>query len=133
MSPPNQYQRDFFDDFFEADFFEEDFFEELFFVVDFFAEDFFVVDFFEDADFFDDAEFFDGTLPPSRRASDRPIAIACFRLFTFWPDPLFSVPRFSLCSSVPTFSCAFSPYFAMRKSSLSMCTRIGAKGEPVSR
>src|SRR5262249_9747329 len=30
--------------------------------------------------------FFDGTLSPSARASDKPIAIACLRLVTFWPD-----------------------------------------------
>ena len=30
---------------------------------------------------------FRGTLPPFARASDNPIAIACFRLFTFPPLP----------------------------------------------
>src|SRR5215467_13070283 len=38
------------------------------------------VDFF--ADLRDDAFFF-GTLPPARRASDNPMAIACLRLLTF--------------------------------------------------
>ena len=33
------------------------------------------------------AAFFLGTLAPFLRASDRPIAIACFRLFTFPPFP----------------------------------------------
>lgn len=45
-------------------------------------------------DFFD---FLRGTLAPFFRASDSPIAIACFRLFTrppFPPRPDFSVPRF---------------------------------------
>jgi len=54
-----------------------------------------------------------GTLPPSLRASDKPIAMACLRLVTVLPDlPLFRVPRFSSCSAAPTFSFAFSPYFA---------------------
>jgi hypothetical protein len=35
-----------------------------------------------------------GTLAPSRRASARPIAMACLRLVTRLPElPLFSVPR----------------------------------------
>ena len=39
-----------------------------------------------------------------RRASDKPIAIACFRLFTFLPDrPLFSVPDFRFFMARPTF------------------------------
>lgn len=38
--------------------------------------------------------FFFGTLAPFFLASDNPMAIACFRLVTFFPDPLFSVPRF---------------------------------------
>jgi hypothetical protein len=29
-------------------------------------------------------DFFAGTFAPARRASERPIAIACFRLFTFF-------------------------------------------------
>jgi hypothetical protein len=38
-----------------------------------------------------------GTFPPLRRASDKPIAIACFRLFTFRPDrPLLSVSALHL-------------------------------------
>jgi hypothetical protein len=91
---------DFFDDFFDEDFFELDFFE-----VDFFELDFFEVDFFDD--------FFDGTLPPSRRASERPMAMACLRLVTFLPEPpLFSVPRLRSCIAFSTLSCAFFPYFA---------------------
>jgi hypothetical protein len=50
--------------------------------------------FFEDF-FFED--FFFGTLPPSFRASDNPIAIACFLLVTFLPDlPLFQGSFFAL-------------------------------------
>jgi hypothetical protein len=101
----------FFADFFDVvrfalvDFFDEDFFEE----VDFFEElDFFEDDFFAD-DFFDD--FFDGTLPPSRLASERPMAMACLRLFTFLPErPLFNVPRFISCMFSSTLSDAFVPY-----------------------
>ena len=52
--------------------------------------------------------FFAGTLPPSLRASDKPIAIACLRLVTFLPErPLLSLPDFSSCSAAPTFSFAF--------------------------
>jgi hypothetical protein len=80
-------------------FFEEDFFED-----DFFEEDF------VDAAFFEDA-FFAGTLPPARRASDSPMAMACLRLVTFLPElPLFSVPRFRSCITFSTFSDAFFPY-----------------------
>src|SRR5438045_1017108 len=66
--------------------------------------------FFED--FFDD--FFFGTLPPSLRASDNPIAIACFLLVTFLPDlPLFKVPSLRSCIAFLTFFCAFFPYLAI--------------------
>jgi hypothetical protein len=54
--------------------------------------------------------FFRGTFPPARRASDRPMAIACLRLFTFLPErPLFSVPRLRSCIALRTFCCAFFP------------------------
>ena len=44
------------------------------------------------------AAFFLGTLAPFRRASDKPIAIACFRLLTRLPLlPLVNVPFFRLC------------------------------------
>jgi hypothetical protein len=65
--------------------------------VDFF-EDFFEVDFF-------DEDFFDGTFPPARRASDKPMAMACLRLVTFLPvDPDLSVPFFRSCITFSTFS-----------------------------
>jgi low affinity Fe/Cu permease len=52
-----------------------------------------------------------GTLPPSRRASESPIAIACLRLFTFLPDPPErSVPRFRSCMAFSTFWEALRPY-----------------------
>ena len=54
-----------------------------------------------------------GTFAPERRASDRPIAIACFGFVTFLPEPLFSLPRFISCIVAPTFFDAFSPYFAL--------------------
>jgi hypothetical protein len=74
----------------------------------FFADDF---DDLLDLDAFDDDDFFDGTLPPSLRASDRPMAIACFLLVTFLPEPpLRSVPRFRSCIAFSTFSLDFLPY-----------------------
>src|ERR1051325_108263 len=48
--------------------------------------------------------FFFVTFLPSRRASDSPIAIACLRLFTFFPlRPLFSVPRLRFRIAPSTF------------------------------
>jgi len=79
----------FFEDFFE-DFFDERFFE----------------DFFED--------FFLGTFAPSFLASERPIAIACYLLVTFFPErPLLSVPSFRSCIAFSTFLPAFFPYLAI--------------------
>src|SRR6185295_6581309 len=55
-----------------------------------------------------------GTLPPARRASLRPIAIACLRLVTFLPErPDRSVPRLRSCIARSTFWLAFFPYFAI--------------------
>ena len=55
-----------------------------------------------------------GTLPPARRACARPIAIACSRLSTFFPErPLRSVPRFRSCIAFFTFCDALRPYFAI--------------------
>src|SRR5690242_13048590 len=51
--------------------------------------------------------FFFGTLAPRLRASDRPIAIACLRLFTFLPErPLRSVPAFRFFIARLTFLAA---------------------------
>jgi hypothetical protein len=47
--------------------------------------------------------FFFGTFFPALRACDRPIAMACFRLFTRRPLPLLSVPFFRSCIALPTF------------------------------
>jgi hypothetical protein len=44
------------------------------------------------------APFFFGIFAPDLRASDRPMAIACLRLFTRFPErPLLSLPRFISC------------------------------------
>ena len=52
--------------------------------------------------------------PPARRASLKPIAIACFRLVTFFPErPERSVPRFRSCIARSTLLWAFLPYFAI--------------------
>lgn len=59
-----------------------------------------------------DAVFF-GILAPFLRASDRPIAIACLRLFTVPPEPLFSVPALRFFIALSTVDCALGPYFAM--------------------
>src|SRR5437868_2718976 len=58
--------------------------------------------------------FFLGTLAPFLRASDRPIAMACFRLFTrppFPPFPDLSVPRFLRRMALSTVFPAALPYF----------------------
>jgi hypothetical protein len=51
-------------------------------------------------------------LAPLRRASDKPIAIACFLLLTFFPErPDFSLPRLRSCIARLTLLDAFVPYF----------------------
>ena len=96
-------------------FFEAAFLLVLFLEWDFPADDRFDDDFF-DEDFLRD-DFFAGTLPPSRRASESPMAIACLRLFTVLPErPLFSVPRLRSCIALRTLLCAFLPYLAMQTS-----------------
>jgi hypothetical protein len=57
---------------------------------------------------------FRGTFAPFFRASDRPMAIACLRLFTvppFPPLPLLSVPRFRRRMALSTRLLAAFPYF----------------------
>jgi hypothetical protein len=78
---------------------------------DFFARrfDFFAVFFFFAAFFF---EAFFGTFLPSARASDNPIAIACFRLVTLRPErPLFKVPALRFFITRSTSADAFLEYF----------------------
>src|SRR5436189_6394180 len=68
---------------------------------------------FLDEDFFLD-DFFFGSFPPSLRASDNPMAIACFLLVTFLPDlPPFSLPSLRSCIAFLSFFCAFFPYLAI--------------------
>jgi hypothetical protein len=62
-------------------------------------------------------DFRAGTLAPFFRDSLRAIAIACFRLVTFRPEPLFSVPFFFRRIVDLTFFCAALPYFAIVLSS----------------
>jgi hypothetical protein len=82
------------------------------FLADRFDADFLAVVFLEDVR--DEEDFFAGTFAPARRACDRPIAIACLRLFTLLPDfPLRSVPFLRSCIAFLTFDCAFFPYLAM--------------------
>jgi hypothetical protein len=70
----------------------------------------FEADFFEDDR--DDAVF--GTLAPSRRASERPMAIACLRLVTLRPErPLFKVPALRFFIARSTSADAFVEYRAM--------------------
>src|SRR5262249_664658 len=58
--------------------------------------------------------FFAGTLPPSFRACESPIVMACLWLFTLLPErPLFSFPFFISCIVFSTFSDAFFPYLAI--------------------
>ncbi|NGX99198.1 MAG: hypothetical protein G4V63_29575 [Candidatus Afipia apatlaquensis] len=75
-----------------------------------------------------DADFFAGTFFPSLRASERPIAMACFRLLTVLPDPpLFSVPFFRLCIARATFFAAPFEYFrAIVVSAMDCRIRISA-------
>jgi hypothetical protein len=64
-----------------------------------------------------------GTFAPFSRASLRPIAIACFRLFTLPPEPLLSVPCFLRRIADSTFLDADLPYFAMGFNLVSACCR----------
>jgi hypothetical protein len=69
-------------------------------------------------DFYLDFEevFLRGTFAPDLRALESPMATACFRLFTFFPDlPLFKVPFLRSRIAFSTSSPAFLPYFAMLK------------------
>jgi hypothetical protein len=73
-------------------------------------------------------DFFRGTLAPFLRASERPIAIACFRLFTvppLPPFPDFKVPRFLRRIALLTDLPAAFPYLAILVSFLSRSSRDG--------
>jgi hypothetical protein len=59
-------------------------------------------------------DFFRGTFAPFFRASESPMATACFRLFTFPPAPPFprvSVPFFRRRMALSTLLLAALPYF----------------------
>ena len=57
---------------------------------------------------------FFGTFAPRLRASDKPMAIACFRLFTFLPErPLFNFPRLYSCIALLTLRFDVFPYLAI--------------------
>ena len=61
-------------------------------------------------------DFFLGTLAPFFRASESPMAIACFRLLTVPPLPPlpdFSVPLFFRCMALLTLLPAAFPYLAI--------------------
>jgi hypothetical protein len=59
-------------------------------------------------------ELLRGTRAPDFLASERPIAIACFRLVTLRPErPLFNVPRLRSCIAFSTFLDAPLLYFGM--------------------
>ena len=79
----------FFDDLFVDD---DRFFEDRFFELDRFDDDFLL-----------------GTFPPFARASESPMAIACLRLVTFFPELLLSVPFFFLCNALLTRFCELFP------------------------
>jgi hypothetical protein len=74
-----------------------------------------------------------GTLAPLLRASLSPIAIACFRLFTVRPEPLFNVPLFRRRIADFTVLEAALPYFAMQASDIPAmlpALRCGARAFP---
>jgi len=64
---------------------------------------------------------FAGTLAPFFRASLRPIAIACFRLVTLRPEPLFNEPRLRRRIADFTVFDAPLPYFAIDTSGARGC------------
>jgi hypothetical protein len=88
---------------FAEDFFAEDLRPDVFFAADFLPADFFFADFLRPGA--------DGTLAPSWRASDNPMAMACFGFVTFLPlRPDLSLPRLNSCISRSTDFDAFGLY-----------------------
>jgi hypothetical protein len=72
--------------------------------------------------------FLRGTFAPERRASDSPMAIACFLLLTFWPErPLRNVPFLRSCIARFTLLPAFLPYRAILISHV-RCVWVPAAG-----
>jgi hypothetical protein len=67
-----------------------------------------------------------GTFAPARRASDRPMAIACLRLVTRFPErPLRRVPRLRSRIARSTRSDAALPYLAICCSCSNVCVTPG--------
>jgi hypothetical protein len=63
----------------------------------------------------DDVFLRGGTLPSASRASDRPMAMACFGLVTFLPEtPLFRVPCLKACIVSPTLQVVVALVLAMK-------------------
>jgi len=90
----------------------EDFLLDDFFAADLPREDFFAGDLLPE-DFFA-ADLFPGTLLPLFLASDKPMAIACLRLVTFFPlRPLLRVPAFFSFMARSTFLPAPAEYLAI--------------------
>jgi len=57
---------------------------------------------------------FFGTFAPRWRASDKPMAIACLRFFTFLPErPLSNFPRLYSCIALLTLRFEVFPYLAI--------------------
>src|SRR6516225_3960108 len=78
----------------------------------------------------DRLDFIAGTFAPARRASERPIAIACFRLFTFLPErPDSSVPAFRSRIAFSTLAEAFLPYARAMHEILAGATRAAISKE----
>ena len=73
--------------------------------------------------FFRERDLRRGTFAPFFRASLRPIAMACFRLFTLRPEPLLRVPFFLRCIADLTRLLAALPYLAMRSIDASVVLR----------
>jgi hypothetical protein len=93
----------------DVDFFFELDLLELFF----FAEDFLALD------------FLAGTFAPSERASESPMAMACFGLVTFFPlRPDFSLPRLNSCISRSTVFEAFGLYFRLEDFFVAMLASV---------
>ncbi len=99
--------------FLAEDFLPELFFAELFRAGPFLAELFFAELFLAELFFFAEAERegAGGTLAPDRRASDRPMAMACLGFLTLRPLPDFSLPFLKAFISRSTEDWAFEPYF----------------------
>jgi hypothetical protein len=71
-----------------------------------------------------------GTFAPFLRASLRPIAIACLRLLTRRPDPLFNVPFFFRCIADFTLRDAADLRFAIQVPPQSIVLPIERGGQP---